>query len=100
MKVKENKIRFCSYWNKKRLMASVNELDLLPEKKERIGERKNNNDPKCDTLKTIMKNPRKVTLTDIETAEIKTFPSIYKASKFIGRSPMVYFWDGKIWNNK
>ena len=31
--LKENKIRFCSYWDKKRLMALVNELDLLPEKK-------------------------------------------------------------------
>ena len=85
-------------------MALVNELDLLPEKKERVGERveeRKNNDPKYDRLKTIMKNPRKVTLKDIETDEIKTFPSIYKASKFIDRSPvMIYFWDGKVWNNK
>ena len=87
-------------------MALVNELDLLSGKKERAEERveerkNNNNDPKYDRLKTIMKNPKKVTLKDIETDEIKTFPSIYKASKFIDQSPtMIYFWDGKIWNNK
>ena len=30
--LKENKIRFCSYWDKKRLMALANEHSLLPEK--------------------------------------------------------------------
>ena len=30
--LKENKIHFCSYWDKKRLIASANEQDLLPKK--------------------------------------------------------------------
>ena len=30
--LKENKIRFCSYRDKKRLIALANEHDLLPEK--------------------------------------------------------------------
>ena len=49
----------------------------------------------------IKQNPRKVMLESIETGEIKTFPSIYKAAKFIDQAPMtVYYWDGKVWNNK
>ena len=30
--LKENKIRFCSYWDKKRLIALANEHNLLPKK--------------------------------------------------------------------
>ena len=30
--LKENKIHFCSYWDKKTLIALVNENDLLPKK--------------------------------------------------------------------
>ena len=48
-----------------------------------------------------MHNPRKVSLEDVETGEIKTFPSIYKAGKFIDQSPeTILYWDGKVWNNK
>ena len=58
-------------------------------------------DPKYDRLKTIKQNPREVIIRDIETDEIKTFPSIYEAGKFINQAPMtVRYWDGKIWNNK
>ena len=54
--LKDNKIRFCSYWDKKRLIALANEHDLLPKKSK---------DPKYDRLKTIKQNPRKVSLEDI-----------------------------------
>ena len=84
--LKEKKIRFYSYWDKKRLIALANKHDLLPEKSK---------DPKYDRLKTIKQNPRKVSLEDTETGEIKTFPSIYKAAKFIAIS----YWDGKVWKN-
>ena len=30
--LKENEINFCSYWDKKRLIALANEHDLLPKK--------------------------------------------------------------------
>ena len=63
--------------------------------------RKKSKDVKYDRLKTIQQNQRKVMLEDIETGEIKIFPSIYKAAKFIDQAPMiVYYWDGKVWNNK
>ena len=95
---KENKINFCSYWDKKRLIALGNENDLLPKTEL---EKEKSKDPKYDRLKTIKQNPRKVSLKDIETGEIKTFPSIYKAGKFIDQAPMtVRYWDGGVWNNK
>ena len=54
-------------------------------------------------LKTIKQNKRKVILKDIETGEIKTFPSIYKAAKFIDHFPIsVTNWGKRegAWNNK
>ena len=84
--LKENKIRFCSYWDTNRLIALADEHNLLPEKSK---------DPKYDRLKTIKQNPRKVIIEDIKMCEIKTFPSIYKAAKFIDQAPMtVHYWDG------
>ena len=84
MLLKENKIHFCSYWDKKKLAALANEHDLLPKT---VPEKEKCKDPKYDRLKTIQKNPRKVSLEDIETGKIKTFPSIYKAAKFKDQAP-------------
>ena len=54
-----------------------------------------------DRLKTIRKNPKKVMLEDTETGEIKTFPSIYRAAKFIDQAPQtIAYWDGGVWKNK
>ena len=42
-------------------------------------------------------------LEDIETGEIKTFPSIYKAAKFIDQAPQtITYWGERkgAWNNK
>ena len=74
------------------LLDLANENKLLPEKR---------TDPKYDRLKTIKNNPKKVSLEDIEMGEIKTFPSIYRAAKFIDQSPQtISYWDGKVWKNK
>ena len=73
--LKENKIRFCSYWDEKRLIALANEHDLLPKKEL---EKEKSKDPKYDRSKTIKQNPRKASLKDTETDEIKTFSSITK----------------------
>ena len=63
--------------------------------------RKKRKDPKYDRLKTIKNNARKVSLEDIETGEMKTFPSIYRAAKFIDQFPQtISYWDGKVWKNK
>ena len=75
----------------------ANEHNLLPKtelKKEKSKDVK---------LKTIKQNPRKIMLEDVEMGEIKTFPSIYKASKFIDQAPQtITYWGKKegAWNNK
>ena len=39
-----------------------------------------------------------VILKDIVTGEELTFPSIYKASKFVYKEPSIFYsWDGRIW---
>ena len=88
---KENNIHFYTYWDKKKLTALANEHDLLPKTEP---EKEKSKDVKYDRLKTIKKNPRKVTLEDIETGEIKTFPSINKAAKFIDlASQTITYWE-------
>ena len=100
MLLKENKIHFYTYWDQKKLIALANEHDLLPKTKL---EKEKSKDPKYDRLKTIKQNPRKVMLEDVETGEIKTFPSIYKAAKFIDQAPQtITYWGERegAWNNK
>ena len=96
----KNDIPFYAYWGKKRLLNLANEHNLLP--KPEPEKEKSKND-KYDRLKTIRHNPRTATVKDIETGEIKTFPSIYEASKFLDTSPYtIYYWgkrDGA-WKNK
>ena len=68
--VKENKIHFYSYWDKKRLINFVNENDLLPKIEL---EKEKSKDVNYNRLKTIRNNLKKVILEDIETGEIKPF---------------------------
>ena len=98
--LKENNIHFYIYWDKKKLTALANVHDLLPKPEL---EKEKSTDVKYDRLKTIKKDPREVMLEDIETGEIKTFPSIYKAAKFIDQSPQtITYWGNRkgAWNNK
>ena len=82
--LKENKIHFYSHWDKKRLINLANENNLLPKIEL---EKEKSKDVNYNRLKTIRNNPNKVILEDIETGKIKTFPSIYRAAKFIDRAP-------------
>ena len=96
--LKENKIHFYTYWDKKKLIALANEHNLLPKTELEKEKRK---DVNYDRLKTIKQNPRKVMLEDVETGELKTFPSNYKAAKFIDQAPhTITYWDGGVWKNK
>ena len=96
--LKDNKIHFYSYWDKKKLIALANEHNLLPKTEL---EKEKSKDVKYDRLKTIKQNPRKVMPEDAETSEIKIFPSIYKAAKFIDRAPQtITYWNGGVWKNK
>ena len=98
--LKENNIHFYTYWDKKKLKTLANEHDLLPKLEL---EKEKSKDVKYDRLKAIKKNPKKVTPEDIEMGEIKTFPSIYKAAKFIDLAPQtITYWGSRkgVWNNK
>ena len=98
--LKENKIHFYSYWDKKRLINLVNENDLLPKIEL---EKEKSKVVNYNRFKTIKNNPKKVILENIETGEIKTFPSIYRAAKFIDQAPQtITFWGNRegAWNNK
>ena len=98
--LKENQIHFYSYWDKKRLINLVNENDLLPKIEL---EKEKSKDVNYNRLKTIRNNLKKVILEDIETGEIKTFPSIYRAAKFIDQVPQtITYWGNRegAWNNK
>ena len=98
--LKDNKTKFYTYWDRKKLVALANEHNLLPKLEL---EKEKSKDVKYDRLKTIKKNPREVMLVDIETGEIKTFPSIYKAGKFIDQAPQtITYWGNRngAWNNK
>ena len=98
--LKENNIPFFAYWDKKRLTAVANEHNLLPQIE--LAKERSKND-KYDRLKTIRNNSRTVMVEDIETGEIKTFPSIYEASKFLDTSSYtIYYWGNKdgAWKNK
>ena len=68
--LRDNKIHFYTYWDKKRLVALANEHNLLPKTEL---EKEKSQDVKYDRLKTIKQNPRKVKLVDIETGEKKSF---------------------------
>ena len=91
--LKDYKIHFYAYWDKKRLIALANEHDLLPKI---TVEKEKSKDAKYDRLKTIRQNPRKATLEDFQTGEIKTFPSVYKVAQFIDQSPnTITYWVGR-----
>ena len=60
--LKENKIHFYSYWDKKRVINLAYENDLLP----KIELEKKSKDVNYNRLKTIKNNPKKVILEDIE----------------------------------
>ena len=68
--LKENKIHFYTYWDKKKLIALANAHNLLPKIEV---EKEKSKDVNYDRLKTIRKNPREVILVDIETGKKNPF---------------------------
>ena len=84
--------------DKKQLLVVLEEKGLLPSKPEKV---KKEVAHKFEKLSTIRKNPKQVSLKNVETGDMITFSSIYKASKFIDRSPgIITFWNNRVWDNK
>jgi len=57
--------------------------------------------PKYDRLKTIRKNPRQVSITDITTGEILLYKSLYSAGKALGHSSkIINDYNGRVYKDR
>ena len=93
-----NQIKGYMHYDKKQLIVLLGEKGLLPSKPEKVKKEINT---KFEKLATIRTNPKQVILKNVETGGTNTFSSIYKASKFIGRSPrIITFWNNRVWDNR
>ena len=93
-----NQIKGKMDYNKKQLIVFLGEKGLLPSKPEKVNKEIN---PKFEKLATIRNNPRQVIIKNVETGDTNTFSSIYKASKFLGRSPaIITYWKNRVLDNK
>ena len=85
---------------KKKLTNLAIEHNLLPEPEPKEEKSKGVN---YDKLKTIKHNQKIIILEDTETGDTISFPSVYKASKFINKAPQtITYWAKKdgAWKNK
>ena len=88
-----NQIKGYMHYDKKQLIVLLGEKGLLPLKPEKVKKEINH---KFEKLATIRNNPKQVILKNTIT-----FPSIYKASKFIDRSPrIITFYNNRVWDNR
>ena len=93
-----NQIKGKMDYNKKQLIVFLGEKGLLPSKPEKVNNEINH---KFSYLTTIRNNPKQVVLKNVKTGDTTTFSSIYKASKFIDRSPaIITFWNNRVLDNR
>src|SRR5271155_4230012 len=79
--MKENKIKGSSYMNKPEIIAVLLDRGIIPKDsvKKQDAPVKREIDPKYRFIRYIRNNPKRVEIRDLETGEITTYPSIYKA---------------------
>ena len=105
--LKDNGVCAYTYWGKDKLIDLAKINHLLPEPKEPEPEPEPEpEEPKkisWQKLKQIRNKPVNVKLIDVDTGEEIIFPSIYKASQYLDRSPQTIRHYGQrkgIWNKK
>ena len=105
--LKDNGVCAYTYWGKDKLISLAKINHLLPEPKEEVPEPEPEpEEPKkisWQKLKQIRNKPVNVKLIDVETGEEKVYPSIYKASQYLDKSPQTIRHYGRrkgIWNKK
>ena len=104
--LKDNGVCAYTYWGKDKLISMAKINNLLPEPKEPELKNLEPEEPKkvsWQKLKQIRNKPVNVKLIDIETGEEKVYPSIYKASQYLDKSPQTirhYGLRKGIWNKK
>ena len=90
--LKNNGVCAYTYWGKDKLISLAKINHLLPEQEELKPEPEpeTEEEPKkvsWQKQKQIRNKPVNVKLIDVETKEVKTFDSIYKASQYLDKSP-------------
>ena len=90
--LKDNGVCAYTYWGKDKLISLAKINHLLPEQEEPKPEPEpeTEEEPKkisWQKLKQIRNKPVNVKFIDVETKEVKTFDSIYKASQYLDKSP-------------
>ena len=105
--LKDNGVCAYTYWGKDKLIDLAKINNLLPEPKpEPEPEPEEPKEPKkvsWQKLKQIRNKPVNVKLIDVETGEIKVYPSIYKASQYLDKSPQTIRHYGQrkgVWKKK
>ena len=106
--LKDNGVCAYTYWGKDKLIDLAKINNLLPEPKpepepEPKEEPKEPKKVSWQKLKQIRNKPVNVKLIDVETGEIKLYPSIYKASQYLDKSPQTIRHYGQrkgVWNKK
>ena len=108
--LKDNGVCAYTYWGKDKLIDLAKINNLLPEQKpEPEPEPEPEEEPKepkkvsWQKLKQIRNKPVNVKLIDVETGEEKVYPSIYKASQYLDKSPQTIRHYGQrkgVWNKK
>ena len=105
--LKDNGVCAYTYWGKDKLISLAKINHLLPEQEELKPEPEPEpEEPKkisWQKLKQIRNKPVNVKLIDVETKEVKTFDSIYKASQYLDKSPQTirhYGLKKGIWKKK
>ena len=101
--MKENKIKGSSNMNKPEIIMALLDRGIISEDsvKKRDAPVKREIDPKYEFIRSIRNNPKSVEIRDLETGEITTYSSIYKASRATGCSTMFIMGNnGKVWKNR
>ena len=104
--LKDNGVCAYTYWGKDKLIDLAKINHLLPEQEELKQEELKPEEPEnisWQKLKQIRKKPVNVKFIDVETKEVKTFDSIYKAAQYLDKSPQTirhYGLKKGIWKKK
>ena len=99
----ENEIRGYSHYTKSKLIDLLIKRGLIPEKygTNKQEKAKKDIDRKCNFLRQIRSNPKKVEILDLETDKVVLYPSIYMAALSLDQNTAVIsMYDGKVWRNR
>ena len=105
--LKDNGVCAYTYWGKDKLISLAKINHLIPEQEEpKPEEPEEPEEPEnisWQKQKQIRNKPVSVKFIDVETKEVKTFNSIYKAAQYLDKSPQTirhYGLKKGIWKNK